>query len=190
VTARHKVVVQNLECTAWAIEKETRERIPSPAVSIEMAVKVGWYGKSGSKWQTMPEVMLRYRAASFFGKLYAPELLMGLQSVEEMQDIVIDATPDARGGYAVDLETLRAGALESAVEETVDTDTGEILDQQQDAALREVEERGRTDAAKEWWPTPEERAHIHAREMAEAGGDENDEKPPRTRRTRGNLDIG
>lgn len=85
--------VQNLECTAWAIERETGERIDSPRVSVEMAVKEGWYGKNGSKWQTMPEVMLRYRTASFFGKLYAPELLMGLQSAEEAHDI-IDLNPD------------------------------------------------------------------------------------------------
>jgi hypothetical protein len=31
----------------------------------------------------MPELMMRYRAASFFGKLYCPELLMGFQSQEE-----------------------------------------------------------------------------------------------------------
>jgi hypothetical protein len=67
--------------------------IESPTVSIEMAVKEGWYSKNGSKWQTMDEVMLRYRTASFFGKLYAPELLMGLQSTEEAQDI-IDITPE------------------------------------------------------------------------------------------------
>ncbi len=108
-TTKHKATVQNLECVAWAIERETGERITSPAVNIEMAVKEGWYGKNGSKWQTMPEVMLRYRTASFFGKLYAPELLMGLQTVEEMQDIVIDATQDASGGYSVDIDSLKSG---------------------------------------------------------------------------------
>lgn len=100
VTSKHKATVQNLECVAWAIEKETGERITSPAVNLEMAVKEGWYGKSGSKWQTMPEVMLRYRTASFFGKLYAPELLMGLQSAEELGDIY-DAEPASDGGYVV-----------------------------------------------------------------------------------------
>lgn len=75
-----KDTIQNLSCVAWAVEKETGERITSPTVTIEMAVKEGWYQKNGSKWQTMPEVMLRYRTASFFGKLYAPELLMGLQT--------------------------------------------------------------------------------------------------------------
>lgn len=135
VTTKHKATVQNMECIAWAIEKETGERITSPAVSIEMAVKEGWYGKSGSKWQTMPEVMLRYRTASFFGKLYAPDLLMGLQTVEEAQDIILDAAPDGRGGYSVDLDTLRgtdkpaepAAAAAPAAGETVIEETGEIL---------------------------------------------------------------
>lgn len=82
------VEITDKQCVAWAIEKETGARIESPAVSIEMAVKEGWYGKNGSKWQTMDEVMLRYRTASFFGKLYAPELLMGLQTAEEVEDII------------------------------------------------------------------------------------------------------
>lgn len=61
-----------------------------------MAVKEGWYTKNGSKWQTMPEMMLRYRAASFFGKLYAPELLMSIQTAEEVQDSTIDYEQDAK----------------------------------------------------------------------------------------------
>ena len=82
-TITKKVTVKNLTCVAWAIERETGERIESSKITMEMAVKEGWYGKNGSKWQTMPEQMLRYRAASFFGRVYAPELLMGLRSVEE-----------------------------------------------------------------------------------------------------------
>jgi len=106
VDETHKTTIRNLECVAWAVEKGTNERITSPAVTMEMAVKEGWYGKNGSKWQTMPEVMLRYRTASFFGKLYAPELLMGLQSVEDMQD-AFEAKPDGAGGFVVDVESLR-----------------------------------------------------------------------------------
>ena len=94
-----KVRIRNLRCVAWAVEKATGERLESPPVSIEMAVKEGWFGKEGSKWQTMPEVMLRYRAASFFGKLYAPELLMGIQTAEEVHDSIIDMEPASDGGY-------------------------------------------------------------------------------------------
>lgn len=79
--------VRHQECIAWAIEKETKQRIDGPTISIQMALDEGWIQKKGSKWRTMQEVMLRYRAASMFGKLYAPELLMGLQTYEESQDI-------------------------------------------------------------------------------------------------------
>ena len=79
--------VRHQECIAWAIEKETKQRIDGPTISIQMALDEGWIQKKGSKWRTMQEVMLRYRAASMFGKLYAPELLMGLQTSEESQDI-------------------------------------------------------------------------------------------------------
>lgn len=87
-----KITIRNLTCVAWATERETGERIESSKISVEMAVKEGWYQKNGSKWQTMPEQMLRYRSASFFGRVYAPEILMGLRSVEEENEI-IDVTP-------------------------------------------------------------------------------------------------
>lgn len=103
---RKTIEIEDKVCVAWVIEKETGERLESPAVSIELAVKEGWYTKNGSKWQTMPEVMLRYRTASFFGKLYAPELLMGLQTTEEVHD-TIDVTPDAEGTLQANIESLR-----------------------------------------------------------------------------------
>ncbi len=74
-------------CIAWATENATGERLESPAVSIDMAKKEGWFSKAGSKWQTMPDLMLRYRAATLFGRLYAPEILMGMKSYEEVIDI-------------------------------------------------------------------------------------------------------
>jgi hypothetical protein len=110
-TKVEKVKINDKVCVAWAIEKETGEVIESPAVSIEMAVLEGWYTKNGSKWQTMDEVMLRYRTASFFGKLYAPELLMGLQTVEEAQDI-IEATTGPDGTISVNVDDLRGGAAQ------------------------------------------------------------------------------
>lgn len=93
--------IQNWTCYAWVIEKGsvnpdgTPVVLKSSVISMEMAIKEGWYQKNGSKWQTMPEQMLRYRAASFFGRVYAPELLMGLRSVDEEQDRVIDVTPQS-----------------------------------------------------------------------------------------------
>lgn len=74
-------------CIAWAYDKETKERLEGPKVTWEMANAEGWVNKSGSKWKTMPELMFRYRAAAFFGRLYAPELLMGILTADETEDI-------------------------------------------------------------------------------------------------------
>ena len=76
---------------AWA-KDATGEVLESVPVTIEMAKKEGWYGKNGSKWQTMPDLMLRYRAATFFARTYCPELTMGMKTREEELDIV-DVTP-------------------------------------------------------------------------------------------------
>ena len=54
---------------------------------MAMAKKEGWATKAGSKWQTMPELMIRYRAAAFWGRLFVPELLVGIQAEEEVIDI-------------------------------------------------------------------------------------------------------
>lgn len=77
---------------AWAIEKATGEKLYAPWVSLSMAKAEGWLDKNGSKWKTMPELMRKYRAAAFFGRLYAPEVLMGMHTVEEVVD-VIDVEP-------------------------------------------------------------------------------------------------
>jgi len=74
-------------CTAVATELATGNVIKGPTVSLEMANAEGWATKAGSKWRTMPDLMLRYRAAAFFGRLYAPEILMGMQTAEEVADI-------------------------------------------------------------------------------------------------------
>jgi hypothetical protein len=76
-------------CSVW-VEGPEFEKISGPVVSIKMAKAEGWYQKKESKWQTMPDLMLRYRAAAFFARTYLPDLLLGLQSVDEIRDITID----------------------------------------------------------------------------------------------------
>jgi hypothetical protein len=83
---RFKMNEEKTECTAWAIEHKTGETLEGPTVSIQMAKDEGWYNKNGSKWKTMPDLMLRYRAAAFFGRLYAPEVLMGIYTKDEVED--------------------------------------------------------------------------------------------------------
>jgi hypothetical protein len=66
---------------------EPEKAIKGPKVTMEMADAEGWSKKNGSKWRTMPELMLSYRAATFFGRMYCPDLLMGMQIADEVQDI-------------------------------------------------------------------------------------------------------
>ena len=77
-------------CIAWAKEKATGEVLEGPEITIKVAKDEGWYDKSGSKWKTMPDQMLRYRAASWFIRTTAPELSIGFQTTDE----VIDVTPE------------------------------------------------------------------------------------------------
>lgn len=79
--------LDNVTCVAYATEKATGRELVSPPVSIRMAVCEGWYTKDGSKWPTMPELMLRYRAATYWISSFAPEMAMGFRTVEESQDI-------------------------------------------------------------------------------------------------------
>jgi hypothetical protein len=75
-------------CQAWAIEKASGEKLEGAFVTIGLAKEEGWYGKNGSKWKTMPQQMLMYRAASWFIRAYAPELAMGMHTTEELHDVI------------------------------------------------------------------------------------------------------
>jgi hypothetical protein len=72
---------------AFAIDKTTGETLYGAWVSMDMAKSEGWTTKGGSKWKSMPELMRRYRAASFFTRQFAPEVSMGLQTYEEVIDV-------------------------------------------------------------------------------------------------------
>lgn len=79
--------LDNIECVAFAKDLSTGEVLESDPVSISLAVQEGWYTKDGSKWVTMPMLMLSYRAAAFWTRLYCPEISMGFLTKEEIDDI-------------------------------------------------------------------------------------------------------
>lgn len=53
-------------------------------VTIAMAKAEGW--TANTKWRTMPELMLAYRASAFFARVHCPEALMGVQLADEIYD--------------------------------------------------------------------------------------------------------
>lgn len=165
-------------CRAWAVEKATGEKLVGTDVTLAIAKKEGWFGKNGSKWQSIPQQMLMYRAGSWWTRAYAPELSMGLHTADEMAD-VYDAEFGNDGTYQVTSESLRNAEPTIEQAEVIDTSTGEIIDPD-DQDLRQVEQT-KTDGG--FNPTPEEIAAIRAREMAEAQGDQQPQQ--RQRRQRG-----
>lgn len=81
-------------CVAWTKSKPDGTLLEGPKITLEMAKAEGWSTKNGSKWLTMPELMLRYRAAAFFARLYAPDITLGMMTAEEVADITErDVTP-------------------------------------------------------------------------------------------------
>lgn len=74
-------------CYIQAEDKTNGEIIRGTEVTIGMSKAEGWYNKDGSKWKTMPEQMLAYRAAAFFARVYIPNALMGVSVEGEVEDI-------------------------------------------------------------------------------------------------------
>ncbi|NNE62368.1 MAG: hypothetical protein HKN35_15860 [Woeseia sp.] len=74
-------------CKAVCTELATSKEIEGTTITMEMADAEGWTKKAGSKWKTMPEQMLKYRAATFLIRSIAPEIGLGLYTSEELKDI-------------------------------------------------------------------------------------------------------
>lgn len=85
-------------CLAYSKDLRSGTVLEGPMVDWEMVKAEGWYGKQGSKWKTMPALMFRYRAATYFARVYCPEVLLGMQTREEIQDVVA-MEKDSEGVY-------------------------------------------------------------------------------------------
>lgn len=79
---------ENYGCTAWTKEAKSGEVVEGPKVTRSMVKAEGWDSKAGTKWKTIPELMFRYRAASWFANVHCPELKLGMATVEEIHDFV------------------------------------------------------------------------------------------------------
>jgi hypothetical protein len=116
-----KTTIQDRACVAWTKDRDGN-LLEGPEVSIEMAVAEGWYTKADSKWKTMPDLMIRYRAAKFFGNLYAPDVLMGMTTAEELVDtgVVQAADVEPVAAQAPAPKSSPIDAINAIVVETVD----------------------------------------------------------------------
>lgn len=124
---------------AIAKDKESGDVCEGPWITWKMVDAEGWSGKSGSKWKSMPALMFMYRSAAFWTRVYAPELSLGMQTAEEVQDVYATTTvSEPRSADVADLQKRLqdraqaaighdpAAVIEHDAPTTVDTSTGAI----------------------------------------------------------------
>lgn len=120
---------EGLRVRVRAMDAGTGEEIVGPEASMEMAKADGW--TKNSKYKSMPEVMLRNRALSFFVRYHYPDVMAGLPMADELQDVQAAgrAAPAERTGALAAIEADIKGngqvidAVEATESDAVEADT-------------------------------------------------------------------
>ena len=80
-------------CFLQAVRKNDGKIVKGAEITVGMAKAEGWwskkdkYGKETSKCHSLTELMLGYRAMSFFARMHCPEALSGVYTGEEIEDM-------------------------------------------------------------------------------------------------------
>lgn len=90
ITYKHTGTGDNRKCVASAVIRATGQEVTAEC-NVQMAKDNGWW--SNNKWQSLTDLMLSYRAASFLINMYCPEVTMGMATVEELADVVGEEIP-------------------------------------------------------------------------------------------------
>lgn len=119
-----------LKVTAYARMTDDGEEV-SATVSMAMAKAEGW--TRNGKYQTMGEHMLRWRSATMLVRLYCPEVLIGMQTADELEDLkaagqLRDVTSEGQATVAESVNAMLQAAPPPATEDAPhDAVTGEVL---------------------------------------------------------------
>ena len=116
-------------CQCFATLKTGSKQVSGPKITMQMAKDEGW--TRNSKWRTMPQTMLRYRAASAFGRFHIPDLILGIQSVEENEviDVQVDVAESPPAALSTTLDRLNEKLLTPKTEpEPVSEDADDFFD--------------------------------------------------------------
>jgi len=87
-------------CQAFTIDELSGKRVDGPKIHWDLIKGMGWWDKAGPDktpktnfWRNMTEMMFYYRAASWFANKNCPEVKLGMHTKEELEDSIIDITP-------------------------------------------------------------------------------------------------
>ena len=136
-------------------------------IDWKMVKAEGWFTKKDSKWQSIPEQMFPYRAASFWGRQYASHITLGMHEADELRDAL-------EGEYErIPATSARTRALESALgsaeaaQDGAPKDATPAKDAKQPAGKPRARRRHAADA-----PAPEKAETETGAEPDTAGADD------------------
>ena len=96
----------NLSVTCFGELAKTGRRVEF-TVDMAMAKAENW--TKNPKYQSMPELMLRYRAATLLIRTTCPEVIVGMHTVDELEDVSASTRPQATGGAQEVLAAITQG---------------------------------------------------------------------------------
>ncbi|MFX4154269.1 hypothetical protein ACOL23_04920 [Aliarcobacter butzleri] len=132
----------------------TNEILKGMTYTLDIAKAEGLIDKQGSKWKTMPELMLRYRAQSNFINEFFPEIKFGCKTKEEIEDVETLDNSKMSNENKININDINALALTPKQEENKDitVDIVPINSQPPKEVLRqELLNRGATDEEAGKW---------------------------------------
>ena len=134
-------------CVAHAKDIKSGKVLNGTKITMDMVKTEGWLSKKGSKWQTMPGQMFRYRSAAFFARTYCPEVLLGMQTKEELDDVYIETKREPNGSYAAKSTGQKVVDLKSIIDDATPLPVIEVekepvkeVEQENDSPAKDIEE--------------------------------------------------
>jgi len=72
------------QCVAFGVRDNSRR--DEFLVTVKQAKDAGWWEKN-QNWRVLTDLMLKYRSATFLARTNCPEILLGLDTKEELVDV-------------------------------------------------------------------------------------------------------
>ncbi len=151
-------------CTASVKDAETGTMLSGLKVDWRLVTAEGWDKPKGekrivSKWITMPDLMFRYRSALWMIRTMFPGVLMGMRTVDELEDIGADESKPVANSLADLTDELKSKAKaadpppedpapEPTVEPPPEPEPAPEVDRQEESTLMSKDFVGRVEKAK------------------------------------------
>lgn len=144
--------------TFSAVRQSTGEREIGTKITVSMIKGEGWLSREGSKWKTMPEQMLKYRAVAFFCRSNAPDVMGGFYAEDEIADITPAKTAASPAQTVENKEQSKVVNLDKYNELIINKDNlkpGETFTQFYTRCFKSDDET--RDGSAPWWESEQRR---------------------------------